>query len=149
MSAAHTGCVATSAVDDATEVYDSDGIHVAKCAASSRPATSASRLSRDDNARRSARAVANVTGSSTPLAIALRQNATANAGAAAARISGADVETPHTPTTISAMSTGGGRSSARGEAGRGEAGRSGDDTRPTIVSARAPSPTPLRHRPRR
>ena len=36
-NAAQTGCVATRAVDDATEVKRSDGIHAAKCAASSAP----------------------------------------------------------------------------------------------------------------
>ena len=107
MSAAHTGWVATSATDDATDVNDRLGTHVAKWAARNSPATSARRRSRRSSVAASRRRSpgASTTAPRTGSASALRQNAIASDGASAARISGADVDTATTATPSSARST--------------------------------------------
>jgi hypothetical protein len=79
-SAVHTGCVATRAVAEATLVKVSDGTQVAKCRASSRPASRVSRRSWALRPRSSARHRSSATGQSTALASALRQKAMASAG---------------------------------------------------------------------
>ena len=109
--AAQTGWVATSAVALATVVKLSDGIQVAKCRASSSPATTVSRISRRSRARSSARQRSSATGSSTPDAIALRQKAIASAGAAVAAMSGPEVLTVTSATHSSSASVPCGRPS--------------------------------------
>jgi hypothetical protein len=101
ISAAHAGCVATNAVDEATEVNRRLVIHVAKCAASKTPAPPISCHSKRRSVRSRAPRRHNATGSKTPAAAALRQNAIAKAGAAVAAINGPDVETAVTATAMS------------------------------------------------
>lgn len=82
----HTGWVATSAVAVATVVSFVLGTQVMKCPANASPANTQNRASRrcaPSNARNSARRRSPAAGTSTGSAIALRQNAMANAGAAA------------------------------------------------------------------
>ena len=74
----------------------------------------ASRTSRRDNENSSARRRVSASGTRTPHAIALRQNAIAKAGATAAAMSGPDVDTAQTATRSSARSVVGGRSTALG-----------------------------------
>ncbi len=127
MSAAHTGCVATSATDEATDVKDRLGTQVAKWAARKRPAMRASRCSRRSSVAASCRRSreASTTAPRTGSANALRQKAIASDGASAARISGAEVDTATTATPSSTRSTVGGRAGAGGLGGRaGTASRS-------------------------
>src|SRR5262245_45955414 len=124
MSAAHTGWVATSATDEATDVNDRLGTQVAKWAARNSPASAdsrRSRASRPKNASRD-RAPRATSRTSTGRARALRQKAMASVGASATRISGAEVDTATTATPNSARSTVGGGDVARGGEG-GEAMR--------------------------
>src|SRR5258708_40157260 len=90
--AVQTGCVQTRATDEATLVNDRLGIHVPKWAASSTPAATDFRLSVGES-RATSRRRRTTAGLSTPDARALRQKAIANAGTAASRMSGADVDT--------------------------------------------------------
>src|SRR3954454_7542832 len=114
MSAAQIGCVATSAVADATLVNRTLGTHVAKCAARNTPAVTASRRSRASRPRSSSRCRSIAHGTRTPDAIALRQNAMARVGAAVAAISGADVDTAAIAIVSSSRSAGGGAASTAG-----------------------------------
>src|SRR5262249_2815190 len=107
-SAAHTGWVATSAVDEATEDSTTDGTQVPKCAASSDPASSDSHHCRRSSRRSSARRRSPAHGSSTPAAIAVRQNAMASAGAALAAMIGPAVDTAASATASRPRSRGGG-----------------------------------------
>ena len=103
-SAAQIGWVDTRAVADATLVSLRLGTQVPKCAASSTPAPRHPSHSRRLSCTISDRARNSATGASTVVAIALRQNAIANAGAAVAAISGPDVDTPRMAIAISQMS---------------------------------------------
>ena len=114
ISAAHTGCVATSAVEDATVVNRRLGIHVAKCAPSSTPDNDMSRHCARVSARTSARWRNATSTDVNPEPRAVRQNAIASAGAVHAAISGPDVEIAMTATASSAMSVPGGRDRVAG-----------------------------------
>src|SRR6266545_6551674 len=109
MSAAHTGWVATSATEDATDVNERLGTQVAKWAASSNPAVTARRRSRPVSRWNSAEWRDAVHGTSTPIANVLRQKATASVGAAASRTRGAEVDTAATANARSARSVPDGR----------------------------------------
>src|ERR687897_976052 len=108
MRAAHTGCVQTSATDDATDVNDRLGTQVAKSAPRNSPATTESRRSRASSRRSSRRDRTATTSPSTGSANALRQNATASVGASATRTSGAAVDTATTARPNRARSSVGG-----------------------------------------
>ena len=108
-SAAHTGWVATRATDDATVVNDRLGTQVAKWADRNSPASRAPPAGPGASRAISARRRAAHTGPRTATAKALRQKATASAGARASRISGAAVDTAATATAMRARSRGGGR----------------------------------------
>src|SRR3954466_6061607 len=114
MSAAQIGCVATSAVADAKLGNPTLGTHVAKWAARNTPAATASRRSRASRPRSSSRCRSRAHGTSTPDAIAFRQNAMARVGAAVAAISGADVDTAAIAIVSSSRSAGGGAASTAG-----------------------------------
>jgi putative hydrolase of the HAD superfamily len=102
--------VETRAVDAATVVSFALGTHVAKCAARASPATTQmnplDRSSPRNSARSSPRRRTAATGARAATASALRQNATANAGAIVNAISGADEETAMTATTSAATVSG-------------------------------------------
>ena len=142
--AAHTGCVATRAVEDATVVNRRLGIHVAKCAPSSSPDSAMSRHCAPVSARTSARWRAATSTAVSPEPSAVRQNAIASAGAAHAAINGPDVEIATTATASSARSVPGG--------GTGSPARMGVLTRrtlrpppggaPTATATRRPSTDP-------
>ena len=112
--AAHTGCVATRAVEDATVVNRRLGIHVAKCAPSSSPDSAMRRHCAPVSARTSARWRATTSTAVSPEPSAVRQNAIASAGAAHAAINGPEVEIATTATASSARSVPGGRDRVAG-----------------------------------
>ena len=102
------------AVADATDVYRRLGTQVAKWAASSTPAPTAQRRSREVRPRSSSSREASATGAIAATARALRHIAMASAGAAAAAINGPDVDTATSPTAISARSARGGLATTPG-----------------------------------
>ena len=114
ISAAHTGWVATSAVEDATVVNRRLGTHVAKCAPSRTPDSAISRHCARSSARTSARCRNATHTEVIPEPRAVRQNAIARAGAVHAAMSGPDVEIARTATASSAMSVPGGRDRVAG-----------------------------------
>ncbi|CAB4755330.1 unannotated protein [freshwater metagenome] len=93
MSAAQTGCVATSAVAEATVVKRSDGTQVAKCAPRSRPLTMMSFHWRLDRRRNSLRARKATQTPVAPEPMKQRQKAIASAGATVAVMSGPEADT--------------------------------------------------------
>jgi hypothetical protein len=118
--AAHTGCVATSAVAEATEVKLRDGIQVPKCSASQTPATADARhcwrpVGSAPRRRRSSR-----TRPVAPLPQQQRQNAMARAGAVHAAMIGPEVDTAITATASSSPVRRSGSTTA-GRAGTGPA----------------------------
>jgi len=112
MRAAHNGWVATSAVEEATDVYVSDGTQVAKWAASSAPAAAETSTNLRFMARSSRHRRSSTTGAVNSAPRALRQKAIASPEAAVAAIKGAEVETATTPTAIRIRSRPGGRGTA-------------------------------------
>ena len=101
MKAAQMGCVATSAVDEATDVNRSEGIHVAKWAASSTPPAADSTHWRLVSDRSSPARRHSVKGPVKSAPRKVRQKAMAKAGAAVAAMIGAEVEMKNTATASS------------------------------------------------
>jgi hypothetical protein len=112
ITAAQTGCVAISAIEEATLVNRRLGIQVAKCRPKNKPAINATQRSRVFIERISATSRRPAKGSVKAVPKKHRQKAIANAGAVVSAIKGPDADIPIKATDNKSTALAGGRTIA-------------------------------------